>query len=83
MTNSPIGNVFHDLCCEGCKHAHYGAPDGQQTYPGCDPVLGQPHASCKYFKALIPAVKERGRIAFYQAPADCPTRLSLAQGRLL
>jgi len=81
--SGPIGNIHHDLCCEGCKHVGYTAPDGQQGYPGCDPILTQPHARCQHFSAYIALDVKAGKRVFYHAPADCPTRLGLAQGRLL
>lgn len=78
--SGPIGNIFHDLCCEGCKHLQYTASDGQIS---ADPVIAAPHSRCGYFKAYIPLRKDGSRRVFYEAPADCPTRLALAQGRLL
>jgi hypothetical protein len=68
--SGPIGNVFHDLCCEGCKHQGYVAPDGQTGYPGADPRLTLPHARCHYFRAYIPAVKSHGRVVNLLACSD-------------
>lgn len=80
----PTGDLFFDLCCDGCKHLTYTKPDGHEpSWPGADPAYIAPHARCGYFKAYIPAVKERGKVVFYQAPKSCPTRLRLSQGKLL
>lgn len=47
--------------CDGCNHNHYSAPGGQQGYPGCDPILLQPHSRCLHLKAYIPMVIEKQR----------------------
>lgn len=75
--------------CDGCKHNWYSADNGQQGYPGCDPILLQPHSRCLHFAAYIPMVIERkkGCDGTYsnqwvrsEIPPGCPT---FAQGQLL
>lgn len=43
--------------CDGCKHNWYSADNGQQGYPGCDPILLQPHSRCLHFAAYQIAPK--------------------------
>jgi hypothetical protein len=79
-----VSNQYaYDRCCEGCRHASYTAPNGQQKYPGCDPLLGEPHACCMALRQYIPITKVDGRIVRYEAPNDCPTRAAMSQGSLL
>lgn len=70
--------------CAGCKQNWYSAPGGQKAvaYPGCDPILLQPHSRCLFFAAYIPMIIERKKgcdgtftndwIAS-EIPAGCPT----------
>lgn len=78
-----INQHAYDRCCEGCSRASYTAPQGQQTYPGCDPRLGEPHASCMALPDRFIPIRTIGGRKVYDAPAECPRRIELSQGSLL
>jgi hypothetical protein len=68
--------------CAGCKHNYYSAPGGQRGYPGCAPIVLEPHSRCLHLEAYIPMVieKQKGSDGTSSTvwvssaiPPDCPT----------